>query len=306
MQERFRFFGSIQERKFRRETVMIFSINPGYIAKTPDCEPMSLFDAAMLCKKCGYDGVDLGGFSSASGISLEELRRFADRLREGGVSVVQTHAPFNRYKQEKPEVFAEALWHAFRSAVALGAGYIVIHGDEYIVPEGGAYSSEDAVASAIELFKPYVSYALDNGLGVAFENVFEDGYLGRPRPCSRVEELIALIDAFGDRRVGCCWDFGHAAVSYKREMLEALRRVGGRLVCTHVHDNMMKSDSHLPPFLGAIDWDAHAKLLREIGYDGAFSFEFVYGAFPEPLKEDLLRSSLKAGKYILQRGGYEV
>ena len=285
---------------------MKIAFNAAYIAKTPHTEAMPILDAALLCKKCGFDAVDLGGHTEFGSDAERKLRALGDTLREAGLTVEQTHAPFNRYKDLPIDEFKAEMKQSFESAVALGARTIVLHGDEYKAPSGVVYRESDAVDYAVEFFSPYVEYALKNGLAVAFENVFEDGYLGLPRCCSSVDALIELIDRFGDARVGCCWDFGHAAVAYKGDMLSALAKVGSRLIATHVHDNNMKSDQHMPPYLGCIDWAAHARLLSERGYDGAFSFELVYGAFPTELKEQALSSAASTAKHILRLGGYDV
>lgn len=283
---------------------MKIAFNVGYIAKTPGQETMPIKDAALLCKKCGFDALDLGGYTEHGDRFAENLRALGSTLREMGITVEQTHAPFNRYSTKPIDEFRTELMHSFETAVALGARCIVLHGDEYKAPEGVPYRERDAIDYAREFFSPYVEYALKNGLSVAFENVFEDGYQGLPRCCSSVDALLELIDSFHDERVGCCWDFGHAAVAYKSNMLSALAKVGKRLISTHVHDNNMKSDQHMPPYLGCIDWEAHARLLFEMGYDGAFCYELVYGAFPTELKEQLLRSAAASAKYILSSGGY--
>ena len=285
---------------------MKIAVNPGYIAKTPGAEPMPILEATLLCKKCGFDAVDLGSYTEGGDEGMKNLRLLGETIAEAGITVEQTHAPFNRYKAEPIDVFRGKMQRAFESAVALGARRIVLHGDEYRAPDGTPYRESDAIDYAVEFFSPYVEYALKNGLDVAFENVFEDGYLGLPRCGSSVDALIETIDRFADSRVGCCWDFGHAAVEYKTEMLSALTKVGRRLSCTHVHDNAMNRDAHLPPFLGTVDWAAHAKYLRESGYDGAFTYEFVYGAYPTELKEDFLKMTFETAKHILRAGGYRI
>ena len=64
------------------------------------------------------------------------------------------------------------------------------------------------------------------------------------RCCSTAEEVITIIDSFRDPNVTCCWDFGHAAVAFRENMLEELKKVGNRLSSTHVHDNNMRADLH--------------------------------------------------------------
>ncbi len=89
-------------------------------------------------------------------------------------------------------------------------------------------------------------------------------------------------------------------------MLDALREIGPHLVCTHVHDNYYGSDLHLMPFLGDVDWEAHMACLRELGYAGKLSFEFVYGRFPDALLPVWLNSVAAVGNYLLGLYGEDI
>jgi sugar phosphate isomerase/epimerase len=42
-----------------------------------------------------------------------------------------------------------------------------------------------------------------------------------------------------------------------------------------VHDNRGRSDDHLLPFDGTIDWAGTLLAVQKIGYDGPFMFEIV-------------------------------
>ena len=55
------------------------------------------------------------------------------------------------------------------------------------------------------------------------------------------------------------------------------------------------------PFSGSIDWKEAVHILRDIGYEGDFTYEMHrYGMnTPEPLVQDALKYSLKMGEYIL-------
>jgi sugar phosphate isomerase/epimerase len=49
--------------------------------------------------------------------------------------------------------------------------------------------------------------------------------------------------------------------------------VSEHLIATHVHDNHGRSDDHLMPFDGTIDWPASLTAVQKIGYDGTLLFE---------------------------------
>ena len=118
------------------------------------------------------------------------------------------------------------------------------------------------------------------------------------RCCSTAEEVITIIDSFRDPNVTCCWDFGHAAVAFRENMLEELKKVGNRLSSTHVHDNNMRADLHQAVYMGKIDWESHISYLKEIGYKGAFTYEFVYGSIPEPLLPEYLKMSRCTAEFM--------
>jgi sugar phosphate isomerase/epimerase len=69
-----------------------------------------------------------------------------------------------------------------------------------------------------------------------------------------------------------CIDTGHANNSGVH-VPSFIRLAGDRLKCTHVNDNLGDKDTHLPPFMGTVDWRGVMSALRELGYDGDFSCE---------------------------------
>ncbi len=81
--------------------------------------------------------------------------------------------------------------------------------------------------------------------------------------------------------------------------------MGKNLTVLHLHDNFGalndwfgEMDRHLLPFFGCVDWKGTVKALREIGFDGVFSFEVnPYG----PLSQLELANVMlyNAGKYML-------
>ncbi len=85
----------------------------------------------------------------------------------------------------------------------------------------------------------------------------------------------ALVDWLsGDLELGdagACLDVGHAhLVGGAPEAAEVL---SGHIISTHLHDNRGRSDDHLVPFAGTIDWPATAMALSKVGYAGPLMFE---------------------------------
>ena len=80
-----------------------------------------------------------------------------------------------------------------------------------------------------------------------------------------IEEELELPD------VGICMDFGHGFLM--GDLTDAIETASGHLMTTHVHDNHGKTDDHLMPFDGAIDWPSALTAAQKIGYDDLFMLE---------------------------------
>ena len=260
-------------------------------------------ESAKLCYDAGFRYADYTpDFISKN--YLENAKHDYEVLSDTGITVEQTHAPINRYRAYDNMDFKRLFMNAFEVSDAVQAKYVVVHADEYRTKD--SYDPEEACRQAYEFLAPYVDYAAGHNMTVAIENVFDDDmwplFDGKSRFTSRVEELIEIIERFKAPNVKCCWDFGHAKCAFGAEkMLEKLKQVSKYLVCTHVHDNYYGKDLHLMPYLGDIDWEAHMQYLKEIGYNGKFSFEFVYGSIPEALLPMLLKASFDVGKYLISQ-----
>jgi sugar phosphate isomerase/epimerase len=93
-----------------------------------------------------------------------------------------------------------------------------------------------------------------------------------PNALSTPAALVRLIEDETDGLdAGICLDYGHAHLM--GDIGEAIEEVSGHLLTTHVHDNRRRTDDHLPPFSGSIDWDVAMMETQKIGYDGILMFE---------------------------------
>ena len=272
--------------------------------KREDTTPRSIEDMTRLCRNAGFLHVDYSpDFTSADWEKL--ARHDRDILDQAEIHVEQTHAPFNRYRRHSDEDFPIYYRRLFEASKILGAKYVVVHADEYRTTSG-RYDQNEILDFTYDYLAPFVEYAEKNGMIVAIENVFEDNTRycpqinGRSRFTSTTEELKAIIERFNTPSVACCWDFGHAKCAFGKDaMLDAMKELGKYIVCTHVHDNYYEKDLHLAPFMGDLPWESHLKYLKEIGYQGKFTFEFAYGALPEELLPLWLNMVHATGEHML-------
>lgn len=86
-----------------------------------------------------------------------------------------------------------------------------------------------------------------------------------------VAELAEMIGEKERSHVGMCFDVAHAHLA--GEAIESLRAAAGQVCYMHVCDNLGKTDDHLLPFLGDIDWTALADMIAGIDYEGVVMIE---------------------------------
>jgi sugar phosphate isomerase/epimerase len=105
-----------------------------------------------------------------------------------------------------------------------------------------------------------------------------------PNPLSDAASLVTMIERDLDgSRAGICLDFGHAFLM--GDVPDAIETVAEHLVTTHVHDNTGKSDDHLVPFDGRINWDVALMTMQKVGYDGTYLMELANtGSPPDVLR----------------------
>lgn len=116
---------------------------------------------------------------------------------------------------------------------------------------------------------------------------------------AKAEELCALVDAFNNPLVGCCWDTGHGMISGD-DQYEALTLLGHRVKALHIDDNYGTArDVHLLPYEGLIDWSKVMRALREIGYDHDFAFEHALNPTPHAVMPAQLRYMCALGREML-------
>jgi sugar phosphate isomerase/epimerase len=99
-------------------------------------------------------------------------------------------------------------------------------------------------------------------------------------PSALVETIESDIDAAG---LGICMDVGHARMM--GDVVDAIEACSGHLITTHLHDNRGRTDDHLVPGKGVIDWDATMLAFQKVGYDGAWLFELAVAADAKPILE---------------------
>jgi sugar phosphate isomerase/epimerase len=124
-------------------------------------------------------------------------------------------------------------------------------------------NSRDAARRSVEELQRLASPL---GVRVAVEVI--------PNELSRAGSLVHFVEEDIEApEVGICLDFGHAHMD--GDLLDAIETVSGHLITTHLHDNRGRTDEHLVPFDGTIDWPAAMTAVQKIGYDQTLLFEIA-------------------------------
>jgi len=226
-----------------------------------------------------------------------EAEKIALAVQETGIELAQCHLPFKgkKVKWHTPEELAyyyEMFYRAIDVAGFLGIPWGVIHPERFI---GQNLSDEECCRINHETNDKYIEYALNKGVNIAYENMALGAKAGY---CAYIDQLVDLIDSYADPRIGACLDTGHANMVYD-DQYEPILKLGHRLHCTHINDNLGKDDLHLPPFSGTVKWESVIKGLREINYPGALNLEIgINNSATDNLKDAGAKYALETLKAI--------
>ncbi len=130
-----------------------------------------------------------------------------------------------------------------------------------VVPDG---TEEEEWKWVVDATRECFHHAQKKGVRIAVEplNRFETYFF------NRAAQALALADAVSPE-CGVCLDAFHLNIE-EEDMYDAIRLAGKRLFDFHVADN-----NRFAAGLGQLDWKKIVGTLKEIGYDGALTNEFV-------------------------------
>ena len=201
---------------------------------------------------------DLQGWLAEAGLALRSIHAptaesFTGGRWGGSLSLASTDPDARAHAVRETE---QALYIARRLPVKTLVAHLGIPRTQ----TGAADSRAAARRSIEELLKT----AGPLGVQIAVEVI--------PNELSRAGSLVHFVEDDLDG-VGICLDFGHAHLD--GDVIDAVETVSEHLIATHLHDNRGRSDDHLLPFDGTIDWAGTLLAVQKIGYDGPFMFEIV-------------------------------
>ena len=230
-----------------------------------------LDDALRAIRRHGYQAVDYSAAAGRLAVVPDALAAVRQLTRDLGLIPAATHFRSFGFAFLLPGVrrddFLKEAVEDVRAGAFLGVPAIAFHLGNGAPPGRWATDAQLAEANA-EVFRDVARVAEQEGVCIALENHchgFGD----------RWEHLDAVARHLNSPAVGFTLDSGHAVVA--RQSPEQLaRRMGHRLMLTHLHDNSGIEDQHRPAGRhgpngdgeggGAVDWPALIAALRDVGY----------------------------------------
>ena len=272
-------------------------------------------DGVTLLHNAGYDCLDLSLFEMIKDDSVyvaddwrrtvEERRRFAD---EHGIVFNQSHAPFAfKWADDsiKEEIAKPRIEKSLEISAMMGVKIAVVHPLHWFTYKG---SEAEARQMNLEYYRGLIPIARSLGIKIGLENMWQKDV---KRKCpsddvaSHAADLASYIDEIDSEWVVACLDVGHCGL-IGEEAQDAIHTLGhDRLRALHVHDNDYQADRHTLPGLGQMDWNAIMHALKDIDYQGEFTFEA--DAFLKGFETDYLPQAAafmaQTGRYLLSKIG---
>lgn len=226
----------------------------------------------------------------------ERVNYIKGLLDKENLKCVQTHLPYYELRISS-EILDEAMEKSMlRGIIAtkmLGAKFTAMHPRSSVISD---FDPKVSLQDNLKTINSYLPTAIENDVIIAVENLaifpgipYEKFYVWN------AFDLVDLVDAVNSPNCKICWDFGHAHLT-GIDQVKALKHVGSRLCCTHVHNNFRRFDSHEVPTIGSMKWEEIMPVVEEIGYRGPMTLEVMYP--DNRTLDDYLRLCLSSLEYL--------
>lgn len=262
--------------------------------------------AIKMIKQAGFDGFDLSlekMLSNDSAFNIDhiktakEIKEYADGLN---IKCYQAHAPFYHvFTEDDANKLYPYLVKSLEICNIIDCPILVIHPCNSLTDE----------QTHKLYFEKLIPIAEGLNVKIATENMYNWSFAENhcyPSACGTVERFNNQIDLAKSDYLVACVDIGHAEMKGPNyPMADVLIKSLGhdRVKCLHVHDNDLIHDEHTLPFHGNIKWDNVIKALKEIDYDGNFTFEAdnFFKKYPFELVQSALNHMHDIGRYFIKR-----
>lgn len=229
-----------------------------------------------ICPEIYFDAEALDGYSE------RDLLDCARALRREGLSY-SVHAPFMDLAPGAPDpkvrgVVKERFWATLTVAELIRPDCVVFHPGYDRWHYAGF--KDRWLEISLEVWGPLIDEARRRGIRLAIENVFDEDP-------SLIRELLKETGWWA----GFCFDPAHHLLYSEAPVAEWFRQLGRSLLEVHLHDNHGKSDEHLPPGEGKVNFE---EVFRHLPLRDDLLFTL------EVHKEEYVARGLKAVRELLE------
>lgn len=216
-------------------------------------------DALPLIKNAGFDCYATGIYD------LESCKDLTEVGNSLGLSCDFIHAPFSGInKMWLSGMDYLGIYNGMKQSIETASKCDI---PAIIMHLSSGWFSPEINDLGLSRFDSLVEYAAERGVKIAFENLRKVGNL------AYFADRYEKID-----NVGFCYDFGHEHCYTKT--INWMDVFTDRVIATHIHDNFgikekyeEKTDLHLLPFDGNIDYSKIMRKLDEYKYEGSLILE---------------------------------
>lgn len=225
-----------------------------------------------------------------------DLKIIAREAAKAGLRINSYHLPYMPFQmfdisatdEEKRVFTVNYQKNMIKNAADADIGLCVIH------PSGKPIADDERparMAAAKKSLAELAAFAASVGSVIAVEDLPQT-CLGRNS--GEIAELIAADD-----RLRVCFDTNHLL---REPSSDFIRRVGDKIVTTHVSDYDFIDERHWLPGEGKIDWVALFDQLDEIGYAGPILYEIKDMKQPGIIERyrDVTAADVKANHLCLE------
>lgn len=269
--------------------------------------------AIEILAKAGFDAIDYGFAPEFDrGEMPWNTNQYAEYAKEimkaaddNGVYFSQAHGPFFFDTALFPDYSKQVIplyQRCFEVCAMLKIPHVVVHPVHHIPYKG----NEGLLWQMnMEFYHQLLPYAKEYAIKIALENMYQ--YDSRRGVLTRdvfavPEEYARFYDELDSTDFICCVDMGHCTI-VGEDVARMLHIMGKRVKALHVNDNFYRTDDHIVPGHGLMNWETITRALAEIDYQGDFTFEVIniYRSYDN----DFLFTSAKylhdVGRYLIAK-----
>jgi D-psicose/D-tagatose/L-ribulose 3-epimerase len=259
-------------------------------------EPIEVTIARLA--KCGYDAIEISGEPERYDTKhVGKLLRDHGLVCWGSVTLMLGDRNLLAKDEKNRAMSVKYVKDTITMVKELGGQEITIVPCTVgkLIADAGAEEEWDW---AVESLKQCYDHGMKEGVRLAIEplNRFETYFV------SRSDQALALAEAVGPT-CGVCLDAFHMNIEEK-DMFESIRRAAPRLNDFHVADN-----NRMACGMGSLDWAKIIGTLKEVGYDGALTVEFVApldrtpaNPYPNMMEAGNLEMTPEERKFMVDHG----